>query len=162
MKNKGFSSASPVFTELTAGTQYCLRAAQEVGSTWSVDSIGCFTTPAVQNGTDSLAMSEDPPPETGFISYSAKWTPQGRTITSFTSAYPSGEGIAFVKPGHDPVTECATGDAIVILAGNSTLSASDVAKISWTQADGSIVFVRCALGLPSVPNLLFTNVNWTE
>lgn len=157
------ATATPVFTGLTAGTSYCLSAAQEVNGAWSVDSRECFSTPSVQTGTDSLAMTENPPPYTGYISYTGFWTPNGRTITGMKSAYNLYQGIAFVKPGHDPTTECGDANALVFLIGNATLTQSQVAQISWPQPNGSIAFVGCPSNFGQVvPNLLFTNIQWKQ
>jgi hypothetical protein len=156
------STATPVFTGLTAGTTYCLHAAQQVGTTWSGDSVACEITPAIVTGTSSLAMPEDPPPETGYISYSGTWSPGGRTITSFTGAYTGSVGIGFLKYGYDPTTDCGNASAVVYLLGGATLGASDIAQIEWPEAGGTIDFVGCAINMSTVASDMFVNVNWSE
>jgi hypothetical protein len=107
-------------------------------------------------------MPEDPPPETGYISYSGTWSPGGRTITSFTGAYTGSVGIGFLKYGYDPTTDCGNASAVVYLLGGATLGASDIAQIEWPEAGGTIDFVGCAINMSTVASDMFVNVNWSE
>jgi hypothetical protein len=157
------------FSGLDASTKYCFRVRAVNSFTYSDwTAWTCWTTDAATaptTGTYSMFLNEDPPPVTGAITYSGRWTPQGRTITQFRSAYNLGDRILFVKKGYSP-SDCYTNaNATISLYSNGTMTAAQVSQVSWVNSDGTIDFYGCygaVQGSQTIPTSLVFNIDWQQ
>lgn len=159
------NTASPGFTDLTPGSNHCLHARQLVGSTWSVETVTCASTDVIQTGTTTMSLKGNVPYE-GYVVYNGAWPAGSGTIMSFTSAdnLPS-IGLAFIKrsayTGGDLNPLCGDPNALIYLGGGGTLSASQVAQVSWQGPNGELDFYACGVNR-DVATYLYTNVNWQK
>ena len=163
------NATTSMFNVLDADTTYCyrLRAVNAFTysdfSPWACGHTANATPPST--GTWTIYLNEDPPPETGAVTYTGRWYPQGRTITRFRSAYTNGDQILFVKRGYSPSVCYTNPSAVISLPSNGTLTPSAISQITWNNSDGSVDFHGCLgavqVSTNPVPALVF-NLDWSN